>query len=168
MNVVKIYFDMDGVLADFNGGLIRLCDVEPEDQMHQTEAGTNAIWDGVRSVEHFYDKLEVLPGADEMFRRVYEKYGDRCEILTGIPKPKRQIADAGEDKIKWTHRLLSPDVKVNIVYREQKKDFCVGKGSILIDDLKSNIDAWEAYGGTGILHKDAEETMAILERMGVL
>jgi len=52
--------------------------------------------------------------------------------------------------------------------REQKKDFCASEGSILIDDLQSNIDAWEAYGGTGILHKDAEETMTILERMGVL
>lgn len=34
-----------------------------------------------------------MPGAKEMFDAVYGKYGDRCEILTGIPKPKRGITD---------------------------------------------------------------------------
>ncbi len=34
---------------------------------------------------------------------------------------------------------MSEDLKVNIVYREEKPDYCGGKGCILIDDMKKNI-----------------------------
>lgn len=37
-----------------------------------------------------------MPGAGEMFDAVYGKYDERCEILTGIPKPKRGIVNAGK------------------------------------------------------------------------
>ena len=71
----------------------------------------------IKKVDNFYDKLEFMPGAEKMFRTIYEKYGDKCEILTGIPKPKRGILTAGEDKIKWAHRLLSEDIVVNTFYK---------------------------------------------------
>ena len=74
------------------------------------------------------------------------------------PQAEKGITTAGEDKIAWAHRLLTPELKVNIVYREEKKGFCTGKDSILIDDLASNIDDWVSFGGTGILHVSAENT----------
>ena len=126
------------------------------------------IWAAIRQCEHFYDKLEPMAGALEMFQAVYEAYGDRCEILTGIPKPKRGIVTAGEDKIQWTHRLLSPEIKVNVVYKEEKKNYCTGENCILIDDLSANIRAWREYGGTGIHHKNSEDTIEQLKQLGVL
>ena len=99
---------------------------------------------------------------------IYGKYKDRCEILTGIPKPKRGIPTAGEDKIKWMRRMLSEDIVVNIVIREQKPEFCTGKDCILIDDLERNIKEWEAEGGTGIRHVSPEETLRQLKEMGLL
>ena len=95
----------------------------------------------------------------DMFKEIYEKYGDNCEILTGIPKPRRGITTAGEDKITWAHRILTDKIKVNIVFKEDKKLYCKGKDYILIDDLLSNIKAWESIGGTGIHHSDPEETL---------
>ena len=109
-----------------------------------------------------------MTGAKEMFDTVYGKYGDKCEILTGIPKPKRGIVNAGEDKTKWVHRLLSKDIKVNIVFREDKPKFCTGKGCILIDDMEKNIAEWEAMGGTGIQNISAAETMKRLVELGIL
>ncbi len=109
-----------------------------------------------------------MPEAKEMFDAVYGKYGDKCEILTGIPKPKRGIADAGEDKAKWVHRLLSKDIKVNIVFREDKPQYCTGKDCILIDDMEKNIAEWEAMGGTGIQNVSAAETMERLKQMGII
>lgn len=93
-----------------------------------------------------------------------KKYGDKVEILTGIPKPKRNITSAAEDKTNWVHRLFGTEIKVNTVLREEKKNFCTGPECILIDDLKKNINEWEAYGGTGILFTNYEEVLQEVNR----
>ena len=78
------------------------------------------------------------------------------------------ITAAGEDKTNWVRRLLSKDIKVNIVYREEKPRYCSGTNCILIDESQENINDWIRFGGTGILHKSAEETIAKLKELGVL
>ena len=168
MDVKKIYFDLDQVLADFNRGVTELCGLEYREEKNSTSASDDVMWARIRDVDHFYDKLKLMVGAKKLFDAVYNKYKNRCEILTGIPKPKRGIPTAGEDKKKWVHRLLSKDIVVNIVFKEQKPEYCTGKDCILIDDNEKNIEAWEAMGGTGILYKSAEKTIAALKEMGVL
>ena len=64
--------------------------------------------------------------------------------------------------------MLSENVAVNIVYKEDKPDYCTGRDCILIDDLPANIMAWEKMGGTGIINTGAEDTRKILEEMGLL
>lgn len=167
MMVRKIFFDMDGVLADFNRGIKELCGLSPLCQEMKDKEEDEKMWAAVGGIEHFYDHLELMPDAEEMFRLLYEKYGSCCEILTAIPKAKRNIANAGEDKIRWVRRLLSEDIPVHIVYKEEKKNYCTGKDCILIDDYARNIKEWEAFGGTGILHKSAKETIETLKAMGI-
>lgn len=168
MKVRKIYFDMDGVLADFDRGVRELCGIEPTDQNKVTPEQDDRMWEKIRQVDHFYDRLEPMPGAKEMFDAVYGKYGDRCEILTGIPKKKRGIVTAGEDKKAWMKRILSETVEVNICLRAEKIEKCTGTGTVLIDDLRENIDDWQAAGGTGILHVSAEKTLRELKARGLL
>ena len=126
------------------------------------------MWHKIKEVEHYYDRLELLDGTKEMFDAVYDVYQDRCEILTGIPKPRRGIHHAAEDKTKWVRRLLSREIVINICFKEEKKNFCTGADCILIDDLPANIAAWEANGGTGLLHRNSKETMERLRSMGIL
>ena len=170
MEIKKIYFDMDGVLADFARGVKEICGLEPISQnaKNNDSAEEDRMWNAIRDAGHFYDKLELMPGAKEMFDALYLRYGDRCEILTGIPKPKRGIDSAGDDKKAWVRRLLSKDIKVNIVYREEKARFCTGKDCILIDDFDKNIREWEAMGGTGIMNVTADESMAELKKLGII
>ncbi len=167
--VTKIFFDMDGVLADFEMGVRDLCGFNPPNQNEEVDPNVDEqMWAAIRGVEHFYDKLELMPDAKELFDAVYKKYGDRCEILTGIPKEKRGITTAAEDKIKWVRRLLSEDIKVNIVYKEDKPKFCTGKGCILIDDRKQNIMDWKKMGGSGFLNVEAWHTIDRLVGLGVI
>ena len=168
MGIEKIYFDMDGVLADFDRGVRELCGMEVPDQGTRTPEQDGIMWEAIRKIDHFYDRLELMPGAKEMFDAVYGKYGDRCEILTGIPKEKRGIVTAAEDKISWMKRILSDRIKVNICYRAEKILKCTGPETVLIDDLKKNIDEWQGKDGTGILHISAEETMKELKNLGIL
>lgn len=157
MKIKKVYFDMDGVLADFNRGVKELCGLEPLNQAKKTEADDDIMWEAIKNVGHFYDKLELMPGALEMFNTLNSKYD--VEILSGIPKPRRGIFTSGEDKTSWAHRLLTPELKVNIVFREEKKNYVTGPDCILIDDLKKNIDEWNECGGTGILFTSAENVL---------
>ena len=166
---IRVYIDMDGVLADFERGVRELCHMEPQAQNGKRDVkADDLMWDALRKVDHFYDKLEIMPGAKEMFDLIYRKYGDRCEILTGIPKPERGIITAGEDKIAWTKRNPSESVKVNIVLRKEKMLFCKDANSVLIDDRAKTIRDWKDAGGTGILHVSPEETIKELRQMNLL
>ncbi len=169
MKVTKIYFDMDGVLADFERGVRELCGIDAYSQNVKRPTGYDELlWSKVRETEHFYDRLELLPGAKEMFDAVRKVYGDRCEILTGIPKPYKGVKTAAEDKISWMRRCLSEDIVMNIVYREEKKNYCKGSDHILIDDMVKTIKQWGELGGTGILHVNAETTMKELKRLDLI
>lgn len=164
----KIYFDMDNVLADFDKGIVELCGLPPRDMENPDPVIEDKMWNAIRKIEHFYDRLDLVPGAEALFRLLNEQYSGNCEILTGIPKAKRGIVTAGEDKIRWMRRMLSETIPVNIVYKEEKKNYCTGKHCILIDDYSRNIQEWEACGGTGILFKNASDTIVQLRRMGIL
>ena len=162
--VSKIYFDLDGVLADFDRGVMELAGFNRNGATGGSDIKDDGMWQAIAGVPNFYDKLELMPGAKEMFNSIYKKYGDKVEILTGIPKPKRNITTAAGDKTNWVHRLLGTEIKVNTVLREEKKNFYTGPECILIDDLKKNISEWEAYGGTGILFTSAEEVLQEVNR----
>lgn len=163
MKISKIYLDMDGVLADFDRGVKELCGLAPHGQVGNTDKDDEMMWEAIKNVGHFYDKLELLPGALEMYKELSSRYD--VEILSAIPKPSRGIESAGDDKISWAHRLLSPELKVNIVYRRDKKDYVTGPDCILIDDLEKNINEWNECGGTGIRFVSAENTLVEMSRI---
>ncbi|MCR5627119.1 MAG: hypothetical protein K6F99_07365 [Lachnospiraceae bacterium] len=168
MEISKIYFDMDGVLADFDRGVKELAGFElsDTDQDSKSEEEDRAMWAAVREVEHFYDKLEPLPEGMKMFRIVKDKYPGIVEVLTGIPKKHRGITTAGEDKITWVKRLMGEDIPVHIVYKEEKKNFTKGKEYVLIDDRGQNIEEWIENGGSGILYKEGEtDVIAALDEL---
>lgn len=156
MIIEKIYFDMDGVLADFDRGMEELCMMEKQKQGETEAKSDDELWNAIRSVDNFYDRLQPVFGAVDMFTAIYSLYGDRCEILSAVPKPYRNVPTARGDKIKWVKRLLSDQVVVNLVYRAEKKKFAKSKGCVLIDDYQINIDEWNEAGGTGILFESAE------------
>ena len=169
MVVRKIYFDMDGVLADFDRGVNELCRMNASSQNEKYDEEYDALmWARIREIDHFYNRLDLMPGAKEMFELLYGKYGDKCEILTGIPKAERGIVTSAEDKVVWTRRMLSEKVKIHTVSRKEKKLYCTGPETILIDDQERTILEWRAAGGTGILHRSPEQTLAELKRMGAL
>ena len=150
---LTIYFDMDGVLADMRGYMdehnikynpIGFYDVEVDIKM----------WDDIRAIPNFYDKLRPVEGSVELFKELSKKYD--CQILTAIPKAKWNIATAKDDKISWVRRYLGEDVIINTVYRPEKVNYAKGPQSILVDDLEQNISEWETAGGTGILFTDAQ------------
>lgn len=162
-----IYFDMDGVLADFDRGVNELCGFTPDAQGGGRDAD-DRLFAAIRKVDHFFRKLKPVDGAKELFADVHKRYGDRCKILTAIPKKERGITDAAEDKIDWVRKNLSEEVSVYTVSRKEKKNYCFGPEDVLIDDYQKNIDEWEQAGGTGILFTDAKTVIRKLKEAHIL
>ena len=88
--------------------------------------------------------------------------------VSGIPTPRRHIDTAREDKVSWCRRLLPEGVEVNVVYRREKRKFCKGRESVLIDDFSENVAAWESAGGTGILFRGIDDARRQLRGLGIL
>ena len=166
--MTKIYFDMDGVLADFDAFVRESLNMEYSPEKKCWLPSDDEMWARAKEVSHFYYQLPLMKGAKEMFDLIFQKYGSQCEILTGIPKPKRGLVTAKEDKIQWVRKWLSSEIVVNVVYKEQKPQFCTGKDCILIDDTERNVKEWQSSGGTGIQHFSPEQTIASLKEIGIL
>ena len=166
MEPEKIYFDMDGVLVDFFRGIRELCGIEPSDQNNMSKEQDEAMFAAMRKVDHFYLQLKPMPGALELLKELCQRYGDRVEILSAIPKPERGILHAKEDKLQWVKEFIG-DIKVNIVLRKEKQDYA-GKGRILIDDTERNIREWEEAGGSGIVFRDVPSLRKELSRLYLL
>ncbi len=165
MKIRKVFFDMDGVLADFNRGVAELCRFEPPVSYESKTPEYDAqLWAHIRQTPHFYGRLEPVDGSLELFAKTRNGF-DTVEILTGIPKPDKGVVTAAQDKREWVQRFIGADVAVHTVMREEKPLFCTGNNCVLIDDLASNIRAWEAAGGRGILFTDAQSAWQRLLEM---
>lgn len=165
----KVYFDLDGVLADFDGGIRDLCGLEPMSQGADDPAREDAMFEAMREVGHFYAKLEPYAETLALLREALAAVGpDNVAILTGVPKPRRGIPEAADDKRDWIRRHVAADIAVHTVYRRDKAGFASSKDHILIDDFDLTIREWEAAGGSGIHHTSAETTRKRLAELGVL
>ncbi|MCR5219465.1 MAG: hypothetical protein K6E31_00515 [bacterium] len=166
---MKIYFDMDGVLADFESGVRELCGMEPQKQGRQTPEQDDLMFAAMREVGHFYGKLRPFPEAVALLHEILATLGpEHVAILTGVPKPGRNIPEASEDKKEWIRRHVALSLEVNTVLRRDKIRFAGSRDHILIDDYSANINAWEKAGGTGICHISAETTRNRLIELGIL
>ena len=169
MDFDRIYFDMDGVLADFDRGVLEMCQIEAGNQDDPDRKERDDImFAAIAATPHFYLRLKPVDGTLDILKELISRYGDRVEILTGIPKPHRNVVTATEDKIQWVRELVSEDIKVNTVLRREKMQYAKGPGSILIDDMKMNIGEWTEAGGTGILFTGADDLRMALAEMGIL
>ena len=168
LEIECIYFDMDGVLVDFKRGQREILKIEVVDQENKRKGDDDLLFSKMREYDHFYNMLQPIEGSLALFEKVYEKYGDRCRILTGVPKESRGIINASSDKKAWVERYLSKAVIVNTVLRKEKVDYVKNRGSILIDDFSKNIMEWKDKGGTGILFTTPKETEQELKRLGIL
>lgn len=158
---MKLYLDLDGVVANFEKRYIELFNESPGSARDRKMFSTN--WTTFVEGKHF-ETLDWWPGATELLDYVKKNFSpDSVEILTSSGGNKYH-EEVERQKISWTKRMgFHEEWKINVVAgRKLKADFAT-PNSILIDDTLDVIEAFNKAEGIGIHHKDVGNTIMLLD-----
>lgn len=160
-----IWVDLDGVLYNFEGKLQEESGIDarnrPDDEFW-------SIFNGSKP-EGFFARLEPFDDYFEflcILEDYSHHYGYDLKFLSALsPRNAVSLDDQVRDKNISLEKWVNPWFDIEPVYvltSAHKKDYAK-KGDVLIDDLKSNIADWRERGGTGIHHKNFDESIRELE-----
>lgn len=147
------YLDMDGVIADFEGGLrkhFKNMPVVTNWDISKCWGITDAEMWSVANQKNFWLDLEPLPWIDELCV-IIETFGYEIVICTSPscigPKFKTPRPDCVYEKMAW---LDMHDLPYRAIITSAGKSGLAGSG-ILIDDSESNVYSFRDNNGQSIL-----------------
>jgi hypothetical protein len=153
----QIYLDCDGVLADFDTSAEAILGAPPE--VFEGRHGSGPFWKRLANADGFFENLEPLPDAFELYEAVRAR---GPIILTGMPGGKW----AEPQKRRWARRHF-PGVPVITTAAALKREHC-HPGDVLVDDRDQHRRLWEQAGGLFVHHKSAKASIAALKAAGYI
>jgi hypothetical protein len=163
---MKIYLDMDGVIADFFGAIETRHGVS-----HWKEVDIDrSVVEMAEASDDFFNTLPLFPTSAELVEYVREIAANLDSVEYGIcSTPLRgDRKNSAHWKKVWLERHgLLPDRNENVVFVVKKDKYATeedGSPNILIDDKPKNIRAWNKKGGIGILYQANENSLEDLKR----
>lgn len=169
-NITTLYFDMDGVLADFSKGAEKL-GAWVKNEEGKTELDWAPIYE---EGEEFWANLEWTPNGKELFTKVYDYVTSKgCQvcILSAV-----HYKEGIEGKKTWlSHNLPAGRKKIKAYFTKDGNDKAgyitnVGKFAdedcVLIDDFGSNCKFFRENGGQAIKYSgDVNYVLNELKKM---
>ncbi len=132
-----VFFDIDGVLGDFDRHL---------DRHALRGADGNPRWNAV--TQQWWQTMPHMQGAQDFFMRVAAKLHTRFLTAPTLS------TDCFTGKAAWVQTFLPHEgkgaLKRLIIAPSSDKAYLAGPTRILIDDREKNIKEWVAAGGIGI------------------
>lgn len=173
---MKIYFDMDGVLADFDSMYPNNKDLNhpSEDLSQEKRAAKKLFWEKVEKQPGFWRDIPVMANTEYLLKTasgVWEIF-----VLSKTPGADKFVGGQkyvdfiANEKRKWIATNLSKffDAKHVIICDGPKGELMrPSKTDILVDDRQENISEWELHGGRGILFTNAVDVAKRLVAVGV-
>lgn len=147
-----LFLDMDGVLADFDKGVIQVLGATPE--QYRTARGGNAFWRDLNlAAPNFYAHLPLMPHAQELVATLL-RYTPI--VLTGAHFKTDPDRLAVEDKRHWLRKYFPVLAPTMIGCKSEEKYLHMRQeGDILVDDRTKYAHLWTQAGGRFVLHTDA-------------
>lgn len=158
---MKIYLDMDGVLADFFAEYAVLAGL-PRGSSYRDipPAKTDPTLNKMVGTDFFY-RLPKFPTADKLVSIAVDAAGG----YSICSSPLRGDHENSEvQKKRWIKEHLNPQPN-EIIITPQKHKYAKnpdGTPNVLIDDRGSNITAWEAAGGIAIKYQADEDSLKVV------
>jgi hypothetical protein len=152
--VRQLYFDCDGVLADFDAGAETLLGLKPRE--FERRRGIGKMWARLASAPDFYGTLPLMPGATELFEAV--RHLDPI-ILTGLPLGKW----AAPQKVRWAAEHF-PGTRIITCMARDKRNHAKD-GDVLVDDTLKYQHLWAEAGGIFVHHRTVPDTLRELAEL---
>lgn len=157
---MKIYCDMDGVLADFDTGWYHATGVRLTPRDYRRDIGEDE-WAAAKAARPFFFRdLPLMPDAMELWE--YIRRHDPI-ILTGVPP---EVDVASNQKVEWSEDHFGKDTPIICCRSRNKFHYC-RPGDVIIDDWGKHRAKWESVGGIWILHTSAASSIEQLKEMGL-
>ena len=149
-----VYLDMDGVLADFFGGVEKLYGVEHWKQLtnDKTKDLKKEVIDRITGTD-FFATLPKFQSADSLIDMVKQFTGGTFSINTSPLRGDHE--NSGKYKKLWISNNIEAPAEIIVTGRKESyaKNKASGTPNILIDDRPINIQKWQDAGGYGILYQ---------------
>ena len=151
--IEKIYFDIDGVMADWLGGVAKSFGVHRHALAHRVNTGmapaqalgisNNSFWARLDHPE-FWAKLEPFAPTLQLWHD-FRDAGLDCCVLTA----PSQAPSCLSGKLMWLQTYLGGRNFRDYIMTRRKGDLG-GPGRLLLDDREKNIGPFTAAGGMAI------------------
>ena len=155
-----VYLDMDGVLADFFGGVEKLYGVEHWKQLtnDKTKDLKKEVIDRITGTD-FFATLPKFQSADSLIDMVKQFTGGTFSINTSPLRGDHE--NSGKYKKVWISNNIETPAEIIVTGRKETyaKNKASGTPNILIDDRPVNIQRWQAAGGYGILYQANRDSL---------
>ena len=155
-----VYLDMDGVLADFFGGVEFLYGVDHWKELtnDKTKDLKKQVIDRITGTD-FFAVLPKFPTADALIDMVKKFTGGKFSINTSPLRGDHE--NSAKYKRVWISNNIEQPDEIIVTGRKESyaKDKGTGTPNILIDDRPVNIERWQAAGGYGILYQANRDSL---------
>jgi 5'(3')-deoxyribonucleotidase len=151
----QCFLDMDGVLADFVGGVCKAHDRESPYSREESfgKFDMEGLW-GISAQKFwrptnekgFWFNLEKTPEADRLVKLIEEIFG--IENICILSSPSENMYCIPEKK-EWIRKYF-PQLSRNMLFGSCKQ-FLAKSNAVLIDDADKNVDKFKLFGGVGCL-----------------
>lgn len=162
--MLKFYFDMDGVLCNFNEKIQQLKlnpvkNVSSSELTAEEKLQRKLFWEAIGKIGiSFWESLEPIEEVVEMLKYWKNSCIIDFNILTKVPINSAVHNFAINGKKNWLQLHFGSDffTTINIIDKNKEK-FCKTMNDILVDDREDNCIKWQRAGGTAILYKNPNQ-----------
>ena len=150
--ITRIYFDLDGVLANFNDQFKKYNNEKLTFEDYIRKHGAKKAWDIINKGEvKYWSTMNWNPGGKELYDYVMkmapQKYIEVWVLSSPGLDPK---GDAKKGKNEWLDKHTSIPQNRRVFKQAKDKHTEAKEGYILIDDMGKNTTEFTQAGGIGI------------------
>lgn len=162
MKDAKLYFDLDGVFADFFGEFAKTCGISSYKEYGQDFKVFLEYCEKHIHGTDFFLNLPKFDGTDKIIEEAHKQFGEFYILSSPLAGDEEKTAI---QKTEWCKNNLHLNPN-EIIISKTKTDYA--QGNILIDDFSPNIKKWVEAGGIGIKYKANSSNYSVNDLISTL